>query len=316
MKDADQITPPFTRSIAELRETFSEGRLCERDNFGSLGTKLIAWRKKRDFKGLDGLDTLELGRYLHKLLFELNNYLLSQTVTPFQLIEIDAPKIQKLQLSRIEELVTALSWINGVTIYIGFQKGILVCLNERDSYGIRTDSHFGSSNQMMVIEPVNATNASQWVGDIMMAEIHFQRGRAHIAREVFASTLLNAMQVVINQANADFDKAVAVSNDGTKIVHADIVYVYSDTDQKRAELVLWPKHCKEHKVLRVDEGFVRIRSNSPKDQVVMEGTLMGCTELLDDNQLNGRREFHIRRSHVPDILLAKAEPYNPGMHVL
>ena len=316
MENVQHITPPFTRSTAELRKTFSEGRLCERDHFGFLGKQLIAWRERRDYKSIEGLNLIDLSHCLGKLRFELNPFLLSKTVTAFELHYGDSSHLNALYLDKIDPLVRTLTSRSGVTVYLGLHHGALVCIEDDGNFGLRSDCHFGSSKRFTVIEPITAANESSWVGDVILREVHYQRRNAHIAREVLASAILHAMQVVIDDANKDFDKAVAVSDDGTKIVHADIVYVYSDTNPERAESVLWPKHCKEHKALRVSEGFVRIRSNSPNDQVVMEGSLMGCTELLDDNQRNGRREFHIRRSHVPEVLLANAEPYNPGMHVL
>lgn len=131
--------------------------------------------------------------------------------------------------------------------------------------------------------------------------------RAESARAEMVHFVDVGIRKVRQSAEADFDKAVAVSEDGTKIVCADIVYVWSDGEKP-------PIHidaglCREKKLLLEPDGHLRQQLNEREclKENLQEILIRGIKTLIDRNwrkqmffQIGGKVVFLTHKSLVPD----------------
>ncbi|MFH1098905.1 MAG: hypothetical protein V1723_03225 [Candidatus Uhrbacteria bacterium] len=168
-------------------------------------------------------------------------------------------------------------------------------------------------HQQLVVEqePTNPPGAAHLVTDALFAEWNRQRPKWSAARAFLCDALAEEVKRERAKAEADFDSAVAVSADGTKIVHADWVAVWTPSEIHPPFSPIWasvrPAHAfSQRKVLRI-ENIVRIREKYITDRKALGARGVDGDPIRIGSVLRERRRdwCDVHHQYLLDIEIAE-----------
>lgn len=242
----------FNKTFEELREAFVQGWFAERQHFGN--PKIEDWLAGQ--RGAEKPD--EQWRLLflcQSLLSQIGfeeGYLIATLLqyaepatAPFTEIEQDTKSFLCFLLSLLRHLDPADTKIyyNGIS----FCTVIVVCGREK-AYVFRRE---GDQDVFCEVIPINSVAVLRAIYITWM-----DNGlRAIIARQFLCEKLGLAIAQVRAEAEADFDRAVAVSEDGKEIVKVHRVLVY-DGDKR---LIVFPAESFRKDKIRRDTSLANRR---------------------------------------------------------
>lgn len=149
--------------------------------------------------------------------------------------------------------------VEGARIYVGYWAFVILMLG-RQFYILRVwhGIERGAEDEGLVAHPFssNTDRMSRAVADVLLGEWARGGRKAREARNVLCDAVERRVHEERVQAERDFDAAVAVSEDGTKIVHADDVVVVRESEQDGNTVysfhTYFPRPFLQHKLRRGD----------------------------------------------------------------
>lgn len=239
----------FTKSYEELREAFVCKRFNEEDYYGLANIEQWLERQRPAehpdeerwnycLSTTDALLFASHGRELQTL---------SECADPSPIIPQESPTEydhEILHRARIAPLLLSFD-PSKASIYYGHVHGMnIVCGHGSDAKGFALhEEHDANGKSFTTIKPLHPVD----VIDAVFATWVRGGSKAAAARQFLCDALAEAIRRNRLQAEKDFDKAVAVSEDGRKIVHTDqVVVVHQDLTWKAYP----PDFFQRHKILR------------------------------------------------------------------
>ena len=254
----------FTKTYAELRETFVKARFAEYQHF--LRYNIESWLERQRTAELPEMNEngdSPWNYYLStdRLLFAASGKeldILRMFAAPRMTILEAGPQEYPGMLRRLERITPLLRGLDPrrTLVFYGHIYGpIVLCDTSEPGGDLKTatafvfdEEHDANGKSIDVLKPLH----SIYVMDAVFATWMRGAPRAEMAREFLCHHLGNYVATVRYQAEGDFDHAVAVSTDGLKIVHADEIHVL-DRGQRWIRL---PETFHERKILR-SNNFLR-----------------------------------------------------------
>lgn len=224
---------------------------------------------------------------------------------------------QDMRKRQLRALLSTLLASEGAKVFLG-SRWILAILSSETYgeqwYAISTKRPGqGHEPQSYSITPFDPEQPSNVVADVLFAEWLHQRQFAWNARQRF----LGQMKLIVADRRktyeAEFDRAVAVTSDGLRILHVDRVIVCDPDDNNNLllRLVFYPEVFHNHKILRIDREFMRVTLPTMKGaQTILRGR--GIEQIFATQTIP--RTLYVLRKHVPEEVLAQGIPFDPTLH--
>lgn len=272
----------FQKTPEELREAFVRSRFAETSMFGQ--HDIVEWiERERQAKRphipeeptvplVSQWQRLTGSDLLHVTDPQAAVVLLSHGATPVGNfgIEQTAPRIGNW--GPFSQMLG--THVDGARVYVGYHAFVILELGtllyiQRIMRGIER----GVEEEGLISRPfeLNMEYTSRAVADVLLGEWARGRPRMQQAREALCDSIEHRVRKERVKAEHDFDTAVAVSADGTKIVNADLVVVVPVPKDDRGwfidamcarSLPMWPASAfTDKKILRSNH---MLRSEFPK----------------------------------------------------
>lgn len=263
--------PPFDKPMAELREAFVRARFAQEDVFGRpdieqwLAGQREAERPEFDHAAEESywntvlcIDQM-MWAAAHRPLTILTGFATAHRTLSDLRDPQSPPRENPFENDVLLQFIPFFSsFARDAMVYYGYVHGaIFVAPDMADQphpYTVRAEGE--KQRRRLVVESfeANPLRASLYVMDVLFAEWLYGRPRWREARQSICQALADEIKTQREVAEADFDSAVAVSADGTKIVHADWVVV-SDQAMGPTLLTVYPSGAfRAQKARRPDDN--------------------------------------------------------------
>jgi len=258
----------FKKSMDELREAFVRARFAQEDVFGRadieewLKSQREAERPEYDHTADESYwNTLFSGDYIMWAAQKNPLVVLQERATSYQTLDhLRNPQIPSNEFPLpfeddvlIQFIPLFTKFMTETRVCYGHTHGAIIVAPDMVSnphpYTLRVEVR-GRRQCELVIEPFNANplRASLYVMDVLFAEWLYGRPKRERAREYLCDALADEIAKERVKAENDFNRAVAVSDDGLKIVRADKVVVIDDENNRA--IVFPSKAFAVNKILR------------------------------------------------------------------
>lgn len=227
--------PLFNRPMTELREAFVHARFAEEHCFGRADIETWLAREREAERPeydpatyaspwnavllSDHMSFAALGKERERL----TTLATPLTETPAWLLVSDRARTQRAEVEHLLAMIDR----TRVDTYYGYGEGhvlpILVTKSSDSDHAVALDCDAVAG---VAIQPLH----SQHVVDAIFAEWMYGGPRWREARQFICGALAKDVHQERRMAEYDFDEAVAVSADGTRIVRADRVFTFDPRD--------------------------------------------------------------------------------------
>ncbi len=273
----------FSKTYAELREAFVRARFAEQQYYSRPDIEVwLTGQRTAERPGVAGWN-----RYLafDGMRFAARNrefVLLRQL--GYRLRDAPLPKPctdnADRRITLYRELLPLLSSLRDAEIYFDHSSGLTVIVNK----GTMSAYTFEAGNLTKEVPRIvlRRTLSSHAVVDSIYASWLYDGEKAHQARAFLCDALAQVIAGTRQSAEEEFVKAVAVSADGTKIVHADSVIVVGFATEELFHCADNRGWFRQEKILRGPvllrrEGVVRVlrcggrKALGKHDQILASG---------------------------------------------
>jgi len=245
----------FSKPYEKLREAFLLGRLEESglnfpaDPYGSIDR----------FGSTEGEAEVPCAAW-EKRLLGISNVLVVDS--PFELLNCGATRLDELMAGKFvfgpDEPFSSLYEVLALNLYLGVHNRILIETGKGRMIAMsdvpRSEAPKGLEARSYALDDEEAVGAA--VRDVLFAEWKYRRPKWEMAKTIIVDALCEELRRRCKDAENAFDTAVAVSEDGKKIVHADWVVIRSGRWPQKHTSVVYPASvfsASRNKILRVAE---------------------------------------------------------------
>ncbi|MBI4098409.1 MAG: hypothetical protein HY437_00035 [Candidatus Magasanikbacteria bacterium] len=289
-----EVKQLFDKPMGELREAFVRARFAQEDVFGK--PDIEEWLEAQ--RDLGRLNRATWERLLHRDAF-----------------------LAHVHMSPLEVLHACATEVGGGStdgeygpIYFRLQGAFYEDRNRKK----RMYTNVSSSpmplfvleerrNELVVkrITPDNLRSAVEATVDVLLAEWDCTRAKFHAAQRWLCDALSEEITRERAKAEVDFDTAVAVSADGTKIVHADWVVVLGGSERNATDYLYSADAFRTNKAILVPrrDGTIVVPKHTlalaTRDQTVHEVFNRRIGSGGSRRELWYRTEFAYMRGQIP-----------------
>jgi len=249
----------FDRSMDELREAFVRNRFAEDQIFGM--PDIEGWLEEQKGPGILNLDAW------HRFLVHLAARCAENPLDILRDCATKASELSRAHLSRTyiqDEFGTFFSLLNR-ELYLGGGGGsVSMCVGDRNVLYVvlgTTDTEDGLTIKR--VDRASPLVCGSAVASVLFAEWASARPKWKAASGFLCDNLEVCIAEERARAEEDFNRAVAVSADGTRIVHADWVVVFGGREHEAVDFLFPAAAFAESKIKR----DVRSPSSLPKELI-------------------------------------------------
>lgn len=314
----------FYKPMDELREAFVRGRFAQANAFGRPDVEeWLAGQREIDQPELEprprGMDprawnTFRRLGWVCDIGLEATVPTLLAYATPSDLPNLDPARHpdaeQPIQWSHFVPFLRVLSTAQAtpVLVYYGHEAGAIVLLTDVDGtasqYLLRGGDNRPGLMDTMSIVPFtrNLAITSEVVVDVLFAEWLYRRPKWSEARQFICDAFDAKICAERAKAEADFDTAVAVSADGTKICTADYVCVLGGSEHTATDYLYPADAFRENKLLLAPRSNEDTFRNTWSSQNTSVESVFEKRDAVTDGMYGFwwyRMEFAYTRSHHP-----------------